>query len=358
MTVSDFGQQELIPQEKLRVTPTTVALDDIEADYFLMSQKPEGALLESLKELGMLQPVLLAPAGSGGKYAVRDGRRRVRAARELQWDSVPAMIVEGDSTGSIAHRLVVGANALRSENPLSDYEHLSAMFKRGLNETDIAMKTGLAVPTIRKRMELANLREELLLATRDGQMAIGVAERAAKLTKAQQAALVQVLEERERITGQDVTEVRQVASKAAAQQVVADIPLASFTLDVDDVGAIDDDLAPATYPAGGATLGDAPAALVFDASDIDPGMMLHPAPGPTLSVSAEPLRVGVPVRTDYTASQLYHTTLANLFQLRATIQANTQADDPEWRQPLALVQEAIADLVANPGMARSNGEES
>src|SRR5215217_9002947 len=58
------------------------------------------ALAESLRERGVLQPVLVRPV-PGGTYELIAGERRWRAARLAELESVPALVRLGDDVASL-----------------------------------------------------------------------------------------------------------------------------------------------------------------------------------------------------------------------------------------------------------------
>ncbi len=62
-------------------------------------------LAESIGELGLLQPLLVRPAGDG-HYELIAGERRLRAARRAGLTEVPVTIVETDDRGSLERALV------------------------------------------------------------------------------------------------------------------------------------------------------------------------------------------------------------------------------------------------------------
>jgi len=63
------------------------------------------ALAESLKERGVLQPVLVRPRDGGG-YELIAGERRWRAARIAGLDTVPAIVRPGDDAASLELALI------------------------------------------------------------------------------------------------------------------------------------------------------------------------------------------------------------------------------------------------------------
>jgi ParB/RepB/Spo0J family partition protein len=62
----------------------------------LRKLRPEvvAELIESMRERGQLQPIVLRPS-SGTRYYLVAGRHRLEAAKRLKWPSIKAMIIEG-----------------------------------------------------------------------------------------------------------------------------------------------------------------------------------------------------------------------------------------------------------------------
>jgi ParB family chromosome partitioning protein len=89
--------------------------------------KVKARLLRSIREKGVLVPILVVRNGSG--YEILDGRRRALAAQKAGLSEVPAMIVEGGGP-----EITLLAHATRSENPLAELEAIRALQRRGLSE--------------------------------------------------------------------------------------------------------------------------------------------------------------------------------------------------------------------------------
>lgn len=75
------------------MTPTTLKLQDIEVpDDLLREGTPDVEdLLPSVRELGILQP-LLVRAERGGAYVLVAGKRRLTAAQQIGLDEVPVVV--------------------------------------------------------------------------------------------------------------------------------------------------------------------------------------------------------------------------------------------------------------------------
>jgi ParB family transcriptional regulator, chromosome partitioning protein len=130
------------------------------------------ALAESIRELGVLQPVLLRDLGDG-TYELIAGERRVRAARRVGLQEVPAVIRDADDAGSLAQAIV--ENVQRENlNPLEEaaaYQQLIEDF--GLTHDDVANRVGKSRVTVTNVLRLLQLPPSIQRAVRDGQLRMG-----------------------------------------------------------------------------------------------------------------------------------------------------------------------------------------
>jgi ParB family chromosome partitioning protein len=151
------------------LVPASVALRDISVD--LIDSHPDnprkdlGDLTElaaSIKEQGVLEPVLVVPGAKGsGKFAqhytVIAGHRRTAAARAAGVATVPAIIREGMTEAEQIEVMLV-ENLHRSDLTVFEEAHgMQALFAMGRKRTAIAKRTGRAVATVGQRLRLANL---------------------------------------------------------------------------------------------------------------------------------------------------------------------------------------------------------
>jgi ParB family transcriptional regulator, chromosome partitioning protein len=106
-------------------------------------------LVESIKELGVLQPVLVREADDG--YELIAGERRLRAARRAGLRTIPALVRSADDVSSLEQALV--ENLHRQDlNPLEEaaaYQQLIEDF--GYTQDQVAQRVG------RSRSAVANL---------------------------------------------------------------------------------------------------------------------------------------------------------------------------------------------------------
>lgn len=112
-------------------------------------------LTASIRELGVLQPVLVREVG--GRYELIAGERRLRAARAAGLESVPAMVVETDDRGSMERALV--ENIHRSDlDPIEEAAAYKQLIEEaGITQEDLGQRLGRNRATIANSMRLLEL---------------------------------------------------------------------------------------------------------------------------------------------------------------------------------------------------------
>jgi len=130
------------------------------------------ALADSIREVGILQPVLVRAAESGG-YELIAGERRWRAARRVGLQTVPAMVRVADDAAMLQHAIV--ENIQREElNPLEEaaaYQQLIEDFS--LTHDDVATRVGKSRATITNTLRLLQLPPSIQRSLKDGTIRMG-----------------------------------------------------------------------------------------------------------------------------------------------------------------------------------------
>lgn len=112
-------------------------------------------LMESVKEQGLIQPVLIRKKGEG--YELIAGERRWRAAKELGMEKIPALIKDAAEDQSLAISLI--ENIQRQDlNPIEEaraYQRLIGEF--GLTQEETALKVGKDRATVSNILRLLKL---------------------------------------------------------------------------------------------------------------------------------------------------------------------------------------------------------
>ena len=117
------------------------------------------ALAESLKERGVLQPVLVRPV-PGGTYELIAGERRWRAAQIAGLDTVPAMVRPHDDAASLELALI--ENMAREDlNPLEEARACAALVEDlGLTREEVGRRVGRSRVAVSNLLRLLDLPDE------------------------------------------------------------------------------------------------------------------------------------------------------------------------------------------------------
>ncbi len=140
-------------------------------------------LRESLKSSGLLQPITVRPArGDTGTYELIAGERRLRAATELGWTSIAAVVKELDDRELLGLALV--ENLQRSDlNPVEEAEGYSRLISEFAHtQQTIASMVGRDRSTIANMLRILQLPAAIRKMLRDGLLTIGHARPLLSLT--------------------------------------------------------------------------------------------------------------------------------------------------------------------------------
>lgn len=132
------------------------------------------ALAESIKQHGILQPLLVRPFGGG--YQIVAGERRWRAARMLGLSEVPAQIK--DMNDSEAMQIALIENLQRENlNPIEEATGYSELIESyGMTQEDISKTVGRSRSSVANSLRLLNLPEEVRSMLESGELSVGHAK--------------------------------------------------------------------------------------------------------------------------------------------------------------------------------------
>jgi ParB family chromosome partitioning protein len=119
------------------------------------------ALADSLRERGVLQPVLLRPV-AGGTYELIAGERRWRAAAIAGFDRVPAVIRAHDDAESLELALI--ENMAREDlNPVEEARACSLLVEElGLTRDVVGRRVGRSRVAVSNLMRILDLPDDVL----------------------------------------------------------------------------------------------------------------------------------------------------------------------------------------------------
>lgn len=197
---------------------------------------PPKGLVHSLNEVGLLHPILVqmvhahqrqvmttsgavwvsAEGMMNPDYKVIAGRKRVAAARELGWTTIPAVVLEGlapDKQGIVA----LHENLHRAPSPALEARIIHGLVQQGLSQRQIAKTLGISQAQVSQRLALLTLVPKALDMLERGELKPSIARSLAKLSFAEQQAL---------LAGESPTLAQvQACRRQRKLEALADLPL-------------------------------------------------------------------------------------------------------------------------------------
>lgn len=133
------------------------------------------ALADSIREVGVLQPIVVRPAGEDGRHVLVAGERRLRAARLAGLEEIPAVIKDGDDQGRLVEAVV--ENVQRENlDPLEEaaaYRTLMEDFT--MTHEQVATRVGKSRSAVTNAVRLLNLPGAIQALVADGSLSAGAA---------------------------------------------------------------------------------------------------------------------------------------------------------------------------------------
>ena len=131
-------------------------------------------LADSIREHGVLSPLLVRSAGDG-YYQIIAGERRWRAAREAGLTEVPARIVIADDQRSF--ELAMVENLQRTDlSPIEEARGYRALMEEfNLTQEDVAKRMSKSRPSVANSLRLLSLPDELIELVLRGELSAGSA---------------------------------------------------------------------------------------------------------------------------------------------------------------------------------------
>ena len=143
-------------------------------------------LAESIKQLGVIQPITVKK--SGEEYIIISGERRWRAAQMVGVEFLPAYIRDVDDEN--LHAMALVENIQRQDlNAIEIALGMQRLIEEcGLTQEAMADKVGKKRSTVSNYMRLLNLPDEVQLALKEGLISMGHAKAIAGVAAEQQVA--------------------------------------------------------------------------------------------------------------------------------------------------------------------------
>ena len=128
-------------------------------------------LAASIRAVGVLQPIIVAPAGE--RYTIIAGERRYRASRLAELDEIPAIVRDWDNQRRLEAALV--ENLQRDDlNPLEEAEGVRRLMdETGLTQEKAAERLGKSRPAVANLLRLFTLADSVKQLVLEGKLSAG-----------------------------------------------------------------------------------------------------------------------------------------------------------------------------------------
>lgn len=138
----------------------------------VFSDEAIAALADSIREYGVLQPILVRPLGTG-MYQIVAGERRWRAARMLGLDEVPVNIKEFSDLEAM--QIAIVENLQRENlNPLEEASGYSELIEKfGMTQEKVAKLVGRSRSAVANAVRLLTLPESVQKMVENGDLSAG-----------------------------------------------------------------------------------------------------------------------------------------------------------------------------------------
>jgi ParB family chromosome partitioning protein len=118
-------------------------------------------LIASIREKGVLEPLLVRPSEVGGRFMIISGERRYRAAREAGLRELPCLEMEVDDR-AVAEIALIENLQRKDLTPFEEAEGLLMLAERfGYTHEEIARKIGKARSSVTETLAIAALPAEV-----------------------------------------------------------------------------------------------------------------------------------------------------------------------------------------------------
>ena len=129
-------------------------------------------LADSIRDQGVLQPLLVVPS-SGGRYRIIAGERRYRAGRQAGLETLPCIVKDIDVVRQMEIALI--ENLQREDlNPMEAAGGIQALMKQcGYTQEKVSARLGKSRPAVANLLRLLTLPDEVTEMVRDGLLTAG-----------------------------------------------------------------------------------------------------------------------------------------------------------------------------------------
>lgn len=130
-------------------------------------------LAASIKEAGLIQPIVVQKIPGQSGYQVLAGHRRLAAVKRLGWESVPCIMRRDMLPDEELLAMLIENGQRAGLDPIEEARAAQKLANGGLNQADIARRVGRSERWVQQRLMLLTLPAEEQDAVRAGHWSLG-----------------------------------------------------------------------------------------------------------------------------------------------------------------------------------------
>ena len=213
---SIFQSEEQRTTEEIKPVPISELKPFTEQPFKVKLDEDMDALVESIKQCGVLTPVIARPHKDGG-YEILSGHRRVKACelagitdipvviKNLDDDTATILLVDSNlqrehilpSEKAFAYQMKLEAMKRKAGRPEKNYSQIGNNFNEATSSEEFSKEVGESKNQIFRYIRLTNLIDPILDMVDNNQIAMNAAVEISYLGSKEQAAVMQSIEKEE-----------------------------------------------------------------------------------------------------------------------------------------------------------------
>ena len=151
--------KKVTPVNRVRDIPVGQIFPDPEQPRKRFDEDKIGEMAQTIKEFGIIEPIAAIKTENG--YQIITGERRYRAGVKAGLQTLPIIIKDIREDQILILQLI--ENLQKEDlNPVEEAKALKRLSEQGMNQTEIASKTGKSQPYISQSLSLLKLPDEIL----------------------------------------------------------------------------------------------------------------------------------------------------------------------------------------------------
>jgi ParB/RepB/Spo0J family partition protein len=202
----------------------TVHLSNLPCNKDLIGDKPSNQLIQDMANRGQITPIKVALT-ERGPFVIA-GTRRIKAARELEWEFIDAIFVEMSYDDALWERSA--ENNIRSNNDKADIDAVREGIHRGMSDREISSRTGASYGRIKKLRKFLDLPSKVAAYMDDETISTRTAEAIAKMDPSfwpnVEESIALAIANKKKFTTSDVEDLQRAGVANTYEQVLFDLP--------------------------------------------------------------------------------------------------------------------------------------